>query len=142
MQIRMSSPVYEVHLQNAIAPTDFFREETGIRATSHPSSYSDSLRQESERLLTHHNTILLCRSKVLGGNVCVTSIWRVVLAIGCKALRDADTRAVELTHNPLLLGCRCALRGCQDEVCGPPQRQWFICKVKCRHDMWKVLFQE
>merc|ERR1712224_1052638 len=66
--------------------------------------------QESKCLLAHHDTILLCSGKILGRNICVASIWRVILAIGCKALRDANTRAVELTNNPLLVGLSRAWR--------------------------------
>merc|ERR1712146_593359 len=67
MQIRISSPDDEVSFELHL------------------------LRKESECLLTHHETVLLCGFKVLTGNVCVTGVWCVILAISCKALGDTNT---------------------------------------------------
>mmetsp|Transcript_17844 Transcript_17844/g.47181 ORF Transcript_17844/g.47181 Transcript_17844/m.47181 type:complete len:388 (+) Transcript_17844:634-1797(+) len=66
----------------------------------------------------------------------------VVLAVRREALGDADARAVELAHDPLLLLRRSALFGRQDEIRGPPQRDRLVGEPEGWHHLREVLLQE
>merc|ERR1719258_1014569 len=91
----------------------------------------------SHRLAIAHGRFL-----VLLGNVLPAGVRRVLVAERRQALRDADARAVELAHNPLLLRRRRARRRRVDEVRRPPERDRLIGQPKSRHDLGHVLPEE
>mmetsp|Transcript_122896 Transcript_122896/g.348351 ORF Transcript_122896/g.348351 Transcript_122896/m.348351 type:complete len:211 (-) Transcript_122896:441-1073(-) len=90
----------------------------------------------------HQVAVPLRLRQVLGADVGVGGVRGVVLAVGRQALRDADAGAVELADDPLLLLAGRALGGRQDEVGGPPQRNWLLGEVKCWHHLVQVALQE
>merc|ERR1719478_522023 len=105
---------------------------------------------ESLRLLTQniecddpHLVGIVHRGRlVFRRDVVPARVRRVVLTVRSKALRDADARAVELADDPLLLLRRRALRRCEDEVTGPPERNRLIRQAECGHDLVDVVRQE
>mmetsp|Transcript_59265 Transcript_59265/g.183716 ORF Transcript_59265/g.183716 Transcript_59265/m.183716 type:complete len:558 (-) Transcript_59265:419-2092(-) len=98
--------------------------------------------QDSQGLLTHDRAVFHSFREVLRGNVSVTGVGGVVLAVGGEALGDAHAGAVELAHDPLLLLCGRAYGRCEDEVRGPPERDGFAGKAERRHDLGEVPGEE
>eukprot|EP00449_Zooxanthella_nutricula_P046775 CAMPEP_0198610870 /NCGR_PEP_ID=MMETSP1462-20131121/157112_1 /TAXON_ID=1333877 /ORGANISM="Brandtodinium nutriculum, Strain RCC3387" /LENGTH=181 /DNA_ID=CAMNT_0044342675 /DNA_START=75 /DNA_END=616 /DNA_ORIENTATION=+ len=98
--------------------------------------------EDLQRLPAHDGAVAVGLGEVVGRDVRVTGVGCVGLAMRRQALRDADARAIELPDNPLLLLGWGASGGRQDEVCGPPQREWLASKTEGRHDLRDVAFQE